>query len=142
MSESDDPEIEERQVPAGWYDDAHNPNLQQYWDGERWTDAKRPKEGPTASSSATAGGAEKERGSDALVVVGYITALLLPIVGFVLGIVLLVRRQTVHGLIVFLLSIAVAFAACSIALNGAEDEINATSDCLEKADTLREINQC
>lgn len=91
---------------AGWYPDANDPGQEQYWDGAQWTDARRPR------------GAPKERGSTALVVVAYVSALLLPILGFILGLVLLVRRQTVHGLACVLLSIAVGLAACAIAVGG------------------------
>lgn len=27
----------------GWYDDTYSEGQEQYWDGERWTDARRPK---------------------------------------------------------------------------------------------------
>ena len=29
-------------VPAGWYPDAQNPNLQRYWDGRGWTEHTAP----------------------------------------------------------------------------------------------------
>ena len=28
---------------AGWYPDEENTKRERYWDGERWTDARRPK---------------------------------------------------------------------------------------------------
>ena len=52
------------------------------------------------------------------------------------------RRQTGHGLAVFLISIAVGFAACAIAVNSADEELDATAESLDDARTLREINAC
>lgn len=48
----EDPELEalKRQVPPGWYDDDHDPGQQQYWDGEKWTDARRPKGEPARTT--------------------------------------------------------------------------------------------
>lgn len=133
-------QAQSRQVPVGWYLDDKDPTMEQYWDGSRWTDARRPR--ATGASAATPARAEEDRGSTALVVVGYLTAFFLPIIGFILGIVLLVRRETGHGLAVFLISIAVGVAACSIAFNDAEDELDSYSDCLSRANTVREVNQC
>lgn len=119
----------ETQAPAGWYQDANNPALQQYWDGQQWTDARRPTPEP-------------DKGSTALVVVGYITAVFLPIVGFILGIVLLVRRQTGHGLAVFLISIAVGVAGCALFVGSASEDLDDYSQCIENANTLQEMNRC
>lgn len=85
---------------------------------------------------------QPERGAGALVVISYIMALLMPVIGFVLGIVLLIRRQTVHGLIVFCLSIAVGIAACAALVNDAEEELSAYSECVERAQTLKQMNRC
>lgn len=125
-------------APAGWYPDAHDEGQEQYWDGQRWTDAKRPSQRePSVPAKQT-----EDRGSTALVVVGYITAVLLPIVGFILGIVLLVRRQTGHGLAVFLISIAVMIGGCALLLSDTENELNSYSDCIDQADTVREMARC
>jgi uncharacterized RDD family membrane protein YckC len=32
--------------PAGWYDDPEDQSQQRYWDGNRWTDDRRPRQGP------------------------------------------------------------------------------------------------
>ncbi|NIK54488.1 RDD family protein [Kribbella shirazensis] len=31
---------------AGWYDDPEDPSQQRYWDGNAWTDQRRPQQGP------------------------------------------------------------------------------------------------
>ena len=55
MTVGDDPELEElkRQLPPGWYLDADDPSMQQYWDGERWTDARRPLPAKPAAAPRT-----------------------------------------------------------------------------------------
>lgn len=106
------------ELPApGWYRDPELTATQRYWDGSRWTAHRAPLAAQT-----------KERGAGALVVVGYVTALLLPIIGFILGTVLLVRRQTGHGLAVVVISLAVGIGACAIALNDADEELNRSLD--------------
>ena len=83
-------------LPApGWYPDPEIVGTQRYWDGGRWTDHRAPLE--IAGRPAAA--------SDGLVVAGYVTALLLPLVGFIIGIVLLAKDRTGHGLGAILLSI-------------------------------------
>ena len=73
-----------------------------YWDGSQWTEHRHP---------GLPGAPPRDRASTVLLVVSYAGALLLPIVGFILGIVLLVRRQTAHGLAVVLISVAVTILA-------------------------------
>jgi hypothetical protein len=123
--------------PAGWYPDPDQAYTQRYWTGSEWTDQRAPLNEKLGRAHE-----QQDKGAGALVVVGYLTAFLLPIVGFILGIVLLVRRQTAHGLAVFLISIAVGVLACSIALDDAEEELNSYGECIEQADTLREMNRC
>lgn len=35
----------ESRTPAGWYADQTTPGMDRYWDGETWTDQKRPGQG-------------------------------------------------------------------------------------------------
>ena len=70
--------------PAGWYPD---PTGQvRYWDGRTWG-PRAPRSRPTA-----------------LIVIGYLGVLFLPIVGIVCGIVLLIKEHFAHGLAQVLLS--------------------------------------
>lgn len=68
---------------AGWYPDPTMPGTQRYWDGDAWTEHVAP---------ATPTSSEPDSDSEGLVVGGLLTALLIPIVGFVIGCVLLTRR--------------------------------------------------
>jgi hypothetical protein len=125
---------------AGWYPDPEVAGTQRYWDGSAWTDNRAPLNVEP-----------EDRGMGALIFFGYLTALLLPIVGFVLGVVLMIRRQTGHGLVVALLSVAVGLAACAILTNEAEEDLRqgvqefredtrAYEDCLEE--TNYKLRQC
>jgi hypothetical protein len=118
--------------PAGWHPDPEDETSLRYWDGTQWTDSRAPR--PQAA---------EDKGAGVLVVVGYLTAFLLPIVGFILGIVLMVRRQTGHGLAVFLISIAVGIGACAIALSDAEEEVDQAATELEQDldEAQRDLNK-
>lgn len=65
--------------PAGWYDRPDMPNTRGYWDGRGWTDHLAPQ-------------APREPDHGGLVFAGVVTAALLPIVGFVIGVVLLGKK--------------------------------------------------
>jgi hypothetical protein len=51
---------------------------------------------------------------DTLAVVGLITAFVVPFVGFIIGLVLLSRRQNSSGLIVLTVSVAMFFVGCAL----------------------------
>lgn len=87
---------ETRLTPAGWHPDPELPQMQRYWDGTRWTDHRAPV-------------AQQQRGSEGLVVAGYVTAVLLPFVGFIIGCILLGKDRTGHGIGAILLSIVAFF---------------------------------
>lgn len=106
--------------PPGWYPEPGVKGTQRYWDGERWTDNRAPLQ------------SQEDSGSTVLVVVSYLAALLLPIVGFVLGLVLLVRRQTMHGVAVVVLALAVGLAACAIIANNTGNELEEATRELER----------
>lgn len=94
-------------LPGGRSDAADQANTDGYGDGTRWSgdDAHRdsaPTEGPGA-----------------LVVIGYLTAALIPLVGFILGIVVATRPAKVmskHGAWIILVSI-VAFVIYVVLLS-------------------------
>lgn len=70
-------------APAGWYPHPSMPGTQRYWDGAHWTDHIAPLAVPTPA-----------RQSDNGAVVGAtILAVILPIVGFIWGIVLVTKDE-------------------------------------------------
>lgn len=69
-------------TPAGWYADPHDPGAHRYWDGSQWS------EWTDRNYSSKALGGKENPNNDTLAVVGWITAVFLPIVGLVIGIVL------------------------------------------------------
>jgi Protein of unknown function (DUF2510) len=97
--------------PAGWYRNPEGAG-QRYWDGAHWSEHYADDRGqitPVPPPPATA------RRSDGLVTTGYILAVLLPIVGFIIGIVLLTRRND-QGAWVMVASVA-AFVVWSLILS-------------------------
>lgn len=72
-------------VEAGWYPDPQDPQAKRYWDGSQWS------EWTDRNYSSKALGGKENPNNDTLAVVGWITAVLLPIVGLVIGIVLNTR---------------------------------------------------
>lgn len=87
---------------AGWYRNPTGPG-QRYWDGSAWTENYADDKGqvlavpPPPQVAASGGG-------DSLVPLGYILALLIPIVGAIIGIVLLTRKND-HGAGVLVLAV-------------------------------------
>jgi hypothetical protein len=73
----------------GWYDVADRPDTKGYWDGQRWTGDYAPSISLTPRSTPTVTAERESAGT--LVVAGYIMAVLIPLVGFVLGIVATTR---------------------------------------------------
>lgn len=66
--------------PAGWYPDPTRAQTQRYWDGSTWSDHVAPL-APQSSSTNT------------LVTLGWLGALFLPLVGFIIGIVVTDRSK-------------------------------------------------
>ena len=91
---------------AGWYADPENPQMARYWDGSQWTDDRRP----LVSNVEVSGW---------LLFFGYAGAIFLPIVGLIIGIVLLVKKATGHGVAV--LAISIAIFALGFAITTGED---------------------
>jgi hypothetical protein len=121
---------------AGWYVNPSGPG-QRYWDGTRWTEhidesvpatpySSPPSSAPPPPPAYAAQGGyvppppghpyagqmypqPAQQGVSGLVIVGYVTAVVIPIVGFILGIVCATRRdepQTArHGVWVIVLSV-------------------------------------
>lgn len=101
------PEPSAHEAPvAGWYPDPENPQMARYWDGSQWTDDRRP----LVSNVEVSGW---------LLFFGYAGAIFLPIVGLIIGIVLLVKKATGHGVAV--LAISIAIFALGFAITTGED---------------------
>lgn len=83
--------------PAGWHPDPELPATQRYWDGSQWTEQRAPL------------GQQRQKASDGLVAAGYIFALLIPFIGFIIGFILLGKDRTGAGIASILISIVAFF---------------------------------
>jgi hypothetical protein len=73
----------------GWYDVPDRPNTKGYWDGQRWTGEYAPSMSLTPRSTPAVTSESQSAGT--LVVAGYIMAVLLPLLGFILGMIATTR---------------------------------------------------
>jgi hypothetical protein len=125
MSDPDDPPT----APAGWY---VNPSGvgQRYWDGEQWTDSYSGAGPPPPEPEPMAASAPGERTANmGLVIAGYIFAVLIPLVGFILGVVAATRPQkqiSKHGVWIIVVSVIVTVLYLAAVLHaGGSTERNA-----------------
>lgn len=90
MSQPDSPPPTPGLPAAGWYPDDRQPHTVRYWDGRAWTDQTAPTQAHAAPANQWAAQAADAN----LVTAGQITAVFLPIVGFIIGIVLATRGNS------------------------------------------------
>lgn len=107
---------EQPKAAAGWYLDPSMANTRRYWDGHSWTDHLAPADfAPPAPSGPIDARTGKQTDSTGLIIAGLVTACLIPIVGFIIGIVLLARgRATGAGVACMILSIVAFFVWLSV----------------------------
>jgi hypothetical protein len=76
----------------------------------------------TDSSPAAVPAYTPEQASTAVVVWAYVLAVLLPIVGFIVGLVLMFKRRMGHGMAVLTVSVIAATVATAVVLDNATDD--------------------
>jgi hypothetical protein len=86
---------EEIQHPAGWHPDPHDAAMWRWWDGETWTEDRRPRP-PQDFAPETK---ERENGGSTATL-GYLFAIIMPFVGFFIGIALIARGNRSGGPVV------------------------------------------
>lgn len=92
--------------PAGWHPDPQDAAFLRWWDGETWTDHRRPRQ-PAEAVPVAAANAEPSEGMSGLAITGFVLGVLFPIVGFLMGLAMIAGRRE-HGPAVLVTSI-VAF---------------------------------
>ena len=85
----------------GFYPDPNDASVERYWDGKKWTESRQP------AGNGKRPGDEKEQNATGIIIAGYVFAVLMPIVGFVIGLTQINRNR--HGVWVVVVA-AVAFA--------------------------------
>lgn len=84
------------QQPPGWYPDPYAPQMMlRFWNGQEWTDQSTPRPRPPDDT--------------ALQVIGWMAALVFPIVGIVIGVIVSTKGNTLAGLAMCGLSCVSAF---------------------------------
>ena len=112
MTETDQPGFAQ-----GWYRAPNDPDTERYYDGSKWTDSYRG--APQAMAPSPVASGEKEQKATGVIIFGYITAVLIPFVGFIIGLTQINKNR--HGIWVVALSVvvfAIGFYAISAAQNG------------------------
>ncbi len=69
----------------GWYDDPEDAGTVRYWDGNRWTESRAPVTTPDEKP--------EKAGFETVDGVGYVMAVLFPLVGFIMGLVRLNKSK-------------------------------------------------
>jgi hypothetical protein len=85
------------------------------------------------------------------VVLGYVMAILMPLVGFIIGVVLATRpdRRSKHGwrviavsCVAFTIYLALIISAANSAVNQVNTQLNSYSQCINNAQTLAQMDKC
>jgi hypothetical protein len=101
-----------RVMPAGWY--PWDADSNRYWDGEQWTAERQ-----LVDSEVTAARKSENQKGSWLVACGYVAAVLLPLLGVVLGIIVATRPsnrpRTRQGVQIIVLSVIVVGIAVLLA---------------------------
>lgn len=85
--------------PPGWYTDPRMADTRRYWDGSTWTNHVAPIEPPVRVVETP-----ERADNGGLIAGGVVAAILIPFIGFIIGIVLLAKERPGPGLAVMGLS--------------------------------------
>jgi hypothetical protein len=113
---------EERNMSAtaapGWY--PHG-NVLEHWDGREWTGETQPL---TISTATVTAAPVTEDGGSGLAIAGYVLAVLMPLVGFILGIVAITRPpghgSKKHGVAIVVVSVVAFVVYLALIIHAAD----------------------
>ena len=120
------PEATFNQAVAGWYPNPTGAG-HRWWDGQHWTEHVHAPAAPQFAPPAGAVApvytpAAVSSGASSLAIVGYVMAIVIPIVGFILGIVAATRQSdpssSRHGVWIVVASVAAFFVWLAILSSG------------------------
>jgi hypothetical protein len=106
-------------APPGWYQDPQAADMQRYWDGTQWTEHRSPRQRVAESPAGWTWSGPRSRAHRNELVIGWVTAVVLPPIGLILGIRLMssTDRQQAIG-IVALSSLVLLLAIVSAVADG------------------------
>lgn len=96
---------------SGWYPDPENSNIERYWNGREWTKDTQPARGVSVGNWSG-----PQRTHHREVVLGWITAVLFPPIGAVVGIRLLKTEERTHGVWMIVVAGTILVLAAASAL--------------------------
>jgi Protein of unknown function (DUF2510) len=102
----------------GFYPDPNDPKVERYWDGRKWTESRQPIGLGRAGEVDASGKAQEASG---VIIAGYVFAVLMPIVGFIIGLTQINKNR--HGIWVVVVA-AVAFVIWLAIFSGEQSASN------------------
>jgi hypothetical protein len=102
--------------PTGWFPDPSRGGTLRYWDGAKWLEVPPPPAANLAALPPPAWPPPAPAQEDMrdVIALGYVLAVLVPLVGFILGIVLIAKGRSDHGIGAVVISILAAIVATSL----------------------------
>jgi hypothetical protein len=98
----------------GWYSDPQNPKLHRWWDGTAWTPRTTAPPGSWIPGQAYQGPTPSS--NRALIVWGWIGALVFPIVGVIIGVRLMTTGERDQGIAITVVSAVLLLACIALAV--------------------------
>ena len=97
----------------GFYPDPNDAKVERYWDGRKWTDSRQ-----SAGLGRDPKSDVMKQHADGIIIAGYVFAVLMPLVGFIIGLTQINKNR--HGIWVVVVS-AVAFVIFVAILGGQQN---------------------
>jgi hypothetical protein len=78
-----------------------------------------------------------------LTLAGYLTGALLPIIGFFVGLALIIRgNRPAHGVLIMVVAVIFAILWIGVLTAAATEDLNSYSECLDQARNLAQMSRC
>lgn len=91
---------------------------------------------------STTAEAAQARSDSSLVTAGYVFSLLIPIIGFFIGLALMIRGKANHGIACMVISVVTVIVIVSVIGAMAAEELETYGECLDRAQSLAAMEAC